>query len=61
LFSCSTGRFGIAAYLSAAAIPKTSKADARTNAPPDTGERDVRHVGFESDAVNRVTVTIRYA
>jgi hypothetical protein len=25
VFSCSTGRFGIAAYLSAAAIPKQAK------------------------------------
>src|SRR3954464_4749321 len=33
--------------------PETGKADARTNAPPDTGERDGRHVGLESCAVNR--------
>src|SRR5215813_7519552 len=32
--------------------PKTGKADARTDAPPDTGDRDGGHVGFESRGVN---------
>src|SRR4051812_7029554 len=39
--------------------PETGKADARTDAPPDTGERDGRHVGFESGAVNRARAGFR--